>query len=62
MPKQELLKSASAATGSETHLIVNDDAFVAAESGARNWAVVRAVCASPDPYSAILALVEKWRF
>ena len=25
-------------------------------AGARNWAVVRAVCASPDPYGAILRL------
>jgi len=31
-----------------------------AAAGARNWAVVRAVCASPDPYRAILALVGKW--
>ena len=27
-------------------------------AGARNWAVVRAVCASDDPYSAILRLRE----
>ena len=27
-------------------------------AGARNWAVVRAVCASRDPYSAILSLME----
>ena len=25
-------------------------------AGARNWAVVRAICASPDPYGAILRL------
>ena len=27
-------------------------------AGARNFAVVRAVCQSPDPYSAIRKLVE----
>jgi len=27
-------------------------------AGARNWAVVRAVCGSQDPYSAIMRLRE----
>ena len=29
-------------------------------AGARNFAVVRLVCASPDPYSAILSLQSAW--
>ena len=29
-------------------------------AGARNFAVVRPVCASPDPYSAILSLQSAW--
>ncbi len=28
-------------------------------AGARNWSVVRAVCASPDPYAAILGLLAR---
>ena len=30
-------------------------------AGARNFSVVRAVCAAPDPYAAILSLQEIWR-